>query len=183
MSDKSDTENDSEEEDIIDACYENVSNQLSEESNSGQQIEGTNEEHTLVSPAIGSNTISAPAETNPSVSSYSLTVPLRSPQLISNLSLSLSSTAISPTVTEAQNTSTITETVSTTQNPTAATMTEPSITTSLIATDVDVERQLFVNPTYLREAFKNKNDKTYGIFHMLVDPPPSQHMENSFVIF
>ena len=24
----------------------------------------------------------------------------------------------------------------------------------------------------LREAFKNKNDETYGIFHMLVDPPP-----------
>ena len=23
-----------------------------------------------------------------------------------------------------------------------------------------------------REAFKNKNDETYGIFHMLVDPPP-----------
>ena len=23
----------------------------------------------------------------------------------------------------------------------------------------------------LREAFKNKNDETYGIFHMLVDPP------------
>ena len=39
--------------------------------------------------------------------------------------------------------------------------------------------------TYLlREAFKNKNDETYGIFHMLVDPPPPyQHMENSFVIF
>ena len=34
----------------------------------------------------------------------------------------------------------------------------------------------------LREAFKNKNDETYGIFHMLVDPP-YQHMENSFVIF
>ena len=28
-----------------------------------------------------------------------------------------------------------------------------------------------------------KNDETYGIFHMLVDPPPYQHMENSFVIF
>ena len=25
----------------------------------------------------------------------------------------------------------------------------------------------------LREAFKNKNDETYGIFHMLVDPPPA----------
>merc|ERR1712012_1189474 len=24
---------------------------------------------------------------------------------------------------------------------------------------------------YIREAFKNKNDETYGIFHMLVDPP------------
>ena len=24
----------------------------------------------------------------------------------------------------------------------------------------------------LREAFKKKNDETYGIFHMLVDPPP-----------
>ena len=24
----------------------------------------------------------------------------------------------------------------------------------------------------LREAFKNKNDETYGIFYMLVDPPP-----------
>ena len=24
----------------------------------------------------------------------------------------------------------------------------------------------------VREAFKNKNDETYGIFHMLVDPPP-----------
>ena len=24
----------------------------------------------------------------------------------------------------------------------------------------------------LREAFKNKNDETYGIFHMLVNPPP-----------
>ena len=35
----------------------------------------------------------------------------------------------------------------------------------------------------VREAFKNKNDETYGIFHMLVDPPPYQHMENSFVIF
>ena len=36
----------------------------------------------------------------------------------------------------------------------------------------------------LREAFKNKNDETYGIFHMLVDPPPPyQHMENSLVIF
>ena len=35
----------------------------------------------------------------------------------------------------------------------------------------------------IREAFKNKNDETYGIFHMLVDPPPCQHMENSFVIF
>ena len=23
----------------------------------------------------------------------------------------------------------------------------------------------------IREAFKNKNDETYGIFHMLVDPP------------
>ena len=26
----------------------------------------------------------------------------------------------------------------------------------------------------LREAFKNKNDETFGIFHMLVDPPPRQ---------
>ena len=26
--------------------------------------------------------------------------------------------------------------------------------------------------TQFREAFKNKNDETYGIFHMLVDPPP-----------
>ena len=34
----------------------------------------------------------------------------------------------------------------------------------------------------VREAFKNKNVETYGIFHMLVDPP-YQHMENSFVIF
>ena len=25
---------------------------------------------------------------------------------------------------------------------------------------------------FLREAFKNKNDETYGIFHMLVGPPP-----------
>ena len=24
----------------------------------------------------------------------------------------------------------------------------------------------------LREDFKNKNDETYGIFHLLVDPPP-----------
>ena len=37
--------------------------------------------------------------------------------------------------------------------------------------------------TVVREAFKNKNDETYGIFHMLVDPPPCQHMENSFVFF
>ena len=36
---------------------------------------------------------------------------------------------------------------------------------------------------FVREAFKNKNDETYGIFHMLVVPPPYQHMENSFVIF
>ena len=35
----------------------------------------------------------------------------------------------------------------------------------------------------VREAFKKKNNETYGIFHMLVDPPPSQHMENSFMIF
>ena len=34
-------------------------------------------------------------------------------------------------------------------------------------------------PLFIREAFKNKNDETYGIFHMLVDPPPPpQHMEN-----
>ena len=25
----------------------------------------------------------------------------------------------------------------------------------------------------IREAFKNKNDETYGIFHMWVDPPPT----------
>ena len=28
----------------------------------------------------------------------------------------------------------------------------------------------------LREAFKNKNDETYGIFHMLVDPPPPSNI-------
>ena len=28
------------------------------------------------------------------------------------------------------------------------------------------------SPLKLREAFKNKNNETYGIFHMLVDPPP-----------
>ena len=28
-------------------------------------------------------------------------------------------------------------------------------------------------PLFIREAFKNKNDETYGIFHMLVDPPPA----------
>ena len=32
--------------------------------------------------------------------------------------------------------------------------------------------KLQVNIDVLREAFKNKNDETYGIFHMLVDPPP-----------
>ena len=33
------------------------------------------------------------------------------------------------------------------------------------------DNDIYVQP--LREAFKNKNDKTYGIFHMLVDPPPN----------
>ena len=28
----------------------------------------------------------------------------------------------------------------------------------------------------IREAFKNKNDETYGIFHMWADPPPPQHI-------
>ena len=28
-------------------------------------------------------------------------------------------------------------------------------------------------PLFIREAFKNKNDETYGIFHMWVDPPPT----------
>ena len=39
---------------------------------------------------------------------------------------------------------------------------------------------------YIREAFKNKNHKTYEIFHMWVDPPPPpppQHMENISIIF
>ena len=35
---------------------------------------------------------------------------------------------------------------------------------------------------FLGKLSKIKNDKTYGIFHMLVDLPP-QHMENSLVIF
>ena len=35
----------------------------------------------------------------------------------------------------------------------------------------------------LREAFKNKNDETYGIFHMLVDPPPPNIKGKSIVIF
>ena len=42
-----------------------------------------------------------------------------------------------------------------------------------------IKHVLFVFPSdrisrrqMIREAFKNKNDETYGIFHMLVDPPP-----------
>ena len=33
----------------------------------------------------------------------------------------------------------------------------------------------------LREAFKNKNDETYGIFHMLVDPPPPTYGKSSVI--
>ena len=35
-----------------------------------------------------------------------------------------------------------------------------------------VRRRLRHFSTLIREAFKNKNDETYGIFHMSVDPPP-----------
>ena len=31
----------------------------------------------------------------------------------------------------------------------------------------------------IREAFKNKNDETYGIFHMLVSPPPPEKTKNT----
>ena len=37
----------------------------------------------------------------------------------------------------------------------------------------------------IREAFKNENAETYGIFHMWVGcvPHPPQHMENISIIF
>ena len=34
------------------------------------------------------------------------------------------------------------------------------------------EPQVWSYLNQVREAFENKNDETYGIFHMLVDPPP-----------
>ena len=35
----------------------------------------------------------------------------------------------------------------------------------------------------VREAFKNKNDETYGIFHMLVDPHPPTYGNPSLIFF
>ena len=36
---------------------------------------------------------------------------------------------------------------------------------------MSIKKNLNTKESLVREAFKNKNDKTYGIFHMLVDPP------------
>ena len=37
---------------------------------------------------------------------------------------------------------------------------------------MSIKKNLNTKESLVREAFKNKNPKTYGIFHILVAPPP-----------